>query len=135
MANWAATTPFEISSYDNPETIRFKKYATGPQLILQGTGMETGRTPTEVVWARGKARLYHYKPEKQKYPFPVLLVYALILRPYILDLVPGNSLVEFLLGEGFDIYLLDWGIPTTRTRTCRSKTTYWTTCQRPWRAS
>ena len=42
---------------------------------------------------------------------PVLLVYALILRPYVLDLVPGNSLVGYLVGEGFDVYLLDWGVP------------------------
>ena len=40
-----------------------------------------------------------------------LLVYALILKAYILDLVPGNSLIEYLVGEGFDVYLLDWGIP------------------------
>lgn len=41
----------------------------------------------------------------------MLLVYALILRPYILDLVPGRSFVEYLLGEGLDVYMLDWGIP------------------------
>ncbi len=40
-----------------------------------------------------------------------MLVYALILRPYILDPVPGHSFVEYLLGEGFDVYLLDWGVP------------------------
>jgi polyhydroxyalkanoate synthase len=107
-----SATPLGVHDYDNPETIRFKKYATGLQLILQGTGIETGRTPKEVVWTRGKARLYRCEPEKpKKHPVPVLLVYALILRPYILDLVPGNSLVEYLVNEGFDVYLLDWGIP------------------------
>lgn len=40
-----------------------------------------------------------------------MLVYALILRPYILDLVPGNSFVEYLVEKGFDVYMLDWGIP------------------------
>jgi polyhydroxyalkanoate synthase len=30
---------------------------------------------------------------------------------YILDLVPGNSFVEYLCNEGYDVYLLDWGIP------------------------
>ena len=104
-------TPLAVDDYDNPETIRFKKYATGLQLILQGTGIETGQTPKETVWARGKAKLYRYRPQKKRHPVPVLLVYALILRPYILDLVPGNSLVEHLLGEGFDVYLLGWGIP------------------------
>ena len=107
-----SSTLLGVHDYDNPETIRFKKYATGLQLVLQGTGIETGQTPREVVWRRGKATLYRYEPEKEKkHPVPVLLVYALILRPYILDLVPGNSLVEYLVGEGFDVYLLDWGIP------------------------
>ncbi len=40
-----------------------------------------------------------------------MIVYAHILKPYILDLVPGNSCVEHLLAEGYDVYLLDWGIP------------------------
>jgi polyhydroxyalkanoate synthase len=42
---------------------------------------------------------------------PLLLVYALINKPYILDLTPGNSLVEYLVNRGFDVYLLDWGTP------------------------
>ena len=41
----------------------------------------------------------------------MLLVYALVLKPYLLDLVPDNSLVEYLVGEGFDVYLLDFGNP------------------------
>src|SRR5215213_5394846 len=105
-------TPYGVDSYDNPETIRFRKYATGAHVVLQGTGVETGQTPKEVVWEKDKTRLYRYESSVEKrFPVPVLLVYALILRPYILDLVPGNSFVEYLVGEGFDVYLLDWGIP------------------------
>jgi polyhydroxyalkanoate synthase len=103
-------TPFEISSYDNPETIRFRKYATGTQLIVHGAQVEVGLTPKEVIWTKNEAKLYRYEPSHQKeFPVPVLIVYAPILRPYILDLVPGNSFVEYLLGEGFDVFLLDWG--------------------------
>src|SRR4051794_40240579 len=109
MANWA-TTPFEISNYDNPETIRFRKYATGTHLVLQGAQIEAGLTPKEMLWQRGEAKLYHYKPTQQtKYSVPVLIIYAPILRPYIMDLIPGNSFVEYLMGEGFDVYLIDWG--------------------------
>src|SRR5919202_6713746 len=110
MIEWRLT-PFEISSYDNPETIRFRKYATGTHLVVHGgTEVEVGLTPKDVVWHRGEARLFHYESARQKeYTVPVLIVYAPILRPYILDLVPGNSFVEYLLGEGFDVYLLDWG--------------------------
>lgn len=88
------------------------KYRMGMQIILEGAKAETGQTPKEVVWTKNKARLYHYEPTaRDEYPVPILLVYALINRPYVLDLMPGNSLVEYLVGQGFDVYMLDWGIP------------------------
>ena len=37
------------------------------------------------------------------------MIYALINKPYILDLYPGNSLIEHLTNQGHDVYLLDWG--------------------------
>jgi polyhydroxyalkanoate synthase subunit PhaC len=105
-------TPFEIYDYDNPESVRARKYATGAYLSLVAHPPAVGRTPRKVVWKKNKARVYRYGAGETKgHAVPVLLVYALILRPYILDLVPGNSLVEHLLGEGFDVYLLDWGVP------------------------
>ena len=39
------------------------------------------------------------------------MVYALINKPYILDLTRGSSFVEYLVNDGFDVYLLDWGTP------------------------
>jgi hypothetical protein len=60
-------------------------------LVLRGTEIEMGRTPKEVVWEKGKARLYRYDTGVEKrFAVPVLLVYALILRPYILNLVPNR---------------------------------------------
>jgi polyhydroxyalkanoate synthase len=112
MAEWTPTL-FRIDSYDNPETSRFRKYVTGTPLVLEGVSVKTGRTPKGTVWSRGPAKLYRYESEAEKrYPIPILLVYAHILKPYILDLVPGNSCVEHLLAEGYDVYLLDWGIPS-----------------------
>jgi polyhydroxyalkanoate synthase len=61
-----------------------------------------------------KAKLYRYipvVPEKQRHPIPLLLVFALMNRPYILDLRPGHSFVEFMVNKGYDVYLLDWGAP------------------------
>src|SRR5258708_14002438 len=93
------------------ETAR-KKYRMGMQIILEGAKADTGQTPKEVIWTKNKAKLYHYEPTTQKiFPVPILLIYALINRPYVLDLMPGNSLVEFLVGKGFDVYMLDWGTP------------------------
>ncbi|QIN83611.1 alpha/beta fold hydrolase [Rubrobacter tropicus] len=114
MASHGSTPfhPFRVGSYDNPETVRWRKYATGAHLVLRGAPVMVGRTPKEVVWAEGTARLYRYRPDSEKrHPVPILLVYALILKPYILDLIPGNSFVEYLVGEGFDVYMLDWGAP------------------------
>jgi polyhydroxyalkanoate synthase subunit PhaC len=106
--------PFGICNYDGPETIRSRKYATGTHVLLQEIGgVETGVTPREVVWSRNKARLYRYRRPDGGVggrPVPVLLVYGFVLKPYVLDLVPGNSLVEYLVGEGFDVYMLDFGI-------------------------
>lgn len=72
------------------------------------------QTPKEQIWALNKARLYRYipvvKPEA-RYRVPLLLVFALMNRPTILDLRPGYSFVEYMVGRGFDVYLLDWGVP------------------------
>ncbi len=90
----------------------YEKYVTGMRIILEGARVQTGQTPKQVVWTKNKARLYRYAPTLEKrYPVPVLLIYALVNRPYVLDLTPGNSFVEHLVSQGFDVYLLDWGVP------------------------
>ena len=88
------------------------KYTKGLRIIVEGAQIDTGQTPKEIVWSRNKAKLYHYQGEgEKKHPIPVLFIYALLNRPYCLDLMPGNSFIEFLVNEGFDVYMLDWGIP------------------------
>jgi polyhydroxyalkanoate synthase subunit PhaC len=72
------------------------------------------QTPKEVIWTLNKAKLYRYVPvlpEEKLHPVPILLVFALMNRPYILDLRPGHSFVEFMIQHGYDVYLLDWGAP------------------------
>src|SRR5450631_3217289 len=72
------------------------------------------QTPKELVWSLNKAKLYRYVPvvpQKERHRIPLLMVFALMNRPYILDLRPGHSFVEFLVGLGYDVYLLDWGAP------------------------
>src|SRR5215207_3166704 len=114
MDEWSPG-PFGICDHDSPETIRMRKYATGTHVLLEELGVETGATPREVVWTKNKARLYRYRgidggATAKRRPVPVLMIYGFVLKPYVLDLVPGNSLVEYLVEEGFDVYLLDFGI-------------------------
>lgn len=71
---------------------------------------QTGVTPKELVWSKNKTKLYRYTSGKKPvHRVPVLCLYALINKAYILDLTPGMSIVERLVKDGFDVYLLDWG--------------------------
>ncbi|MBR1218494.1 alpha/beta fold hydrolase [Bradyrhizobium sp. U87765 SZCCT0131] len=71
-----------------------------------------GTTPKDVLASRGTMNLYHYRPLADEiYRVPLLIVMATTNRGYILDMVPGQSLVEFLLKRGFDVYMLDWSAP------------------------
>jgi polyhydroxyalkanoate synthase subunit PhaC len=73
-----------------------------------------GQTPKEIVWRRGRSELWRYRSDHIRVSPPLLIVYSLFNRSYILDLQPGNSFVEHLLNAGFDVYLLDFGIPDER---------------------
>ncbi|WP_254531037.1 class III poly(R)-hydroxyalkanoic acid synthase subunit PhaC [Natrinema gelatinilyticum] len=77
-----------------------------------------GQTPSEVVYEENKLRLLHYEPmTEEQHDIPILIVYALINKPYILDLQPDRSVVQTLLESGFDVYLIDWGEPSKLDRT------------------
>jgi polyhydroxyalkanoate synthase len=78
-----------------------------------------GATPADVVHRENKWRLLHYRPAKEArscHVTPVVLLPSLINRHYVLDLVPGKSFVEYLLGQGHDVFLIDWGIPGAEDR-------------------
>ena len=70
-----------------------------------------GMTPKDTVWARDKTQLWRYRGEGATAGTPVLIVMSLVSRSYVLDLSPGTSFVQALREEGFDVYLLDWGVP------------------------
>ncbi|MFL6180031.1 MAG: alpha/beta fold hydrolase [Actinomycetes bacterium] len=73
-----------------------------------------GMSPKQVVWRRGRAELWRYENPAVTARIPLLIVFSLISRSYILDLSPGNSFIERLVEAGFDVYLLDWGVPDER---------------------
>lgn len=66
-------------------------------------------TPSTVIYEGGKVKLRYYAARGNvRHHTPLLLVYALIKRPFILDLQPGRSVIEVLVNQGFDVYLIDW---------------------------
>ncbi|MBV9417498.1 MAG: alpha/beta fold hydrolase [Solirubrobacterales bacterium] len=80
-------------------------------IVLTTDDAVVGATPKEVVWTHRETTLYRYRSSDRRYRIPILLVFALINRPDIFDLRPGSSLVEYLIEEGFDVFLVDWGYP------------------------
>lgn len=83
------------------------------ELLLKAPEVSVGTTPSEVVYTEDDMRLLHYIPLVEKpYPVPVLIVYALVNRHYILDLQPDKSVVRKLLEDGLDVYIIDWGYPS-----------------------
>jgi len=80
-------------------------------VLLTRDDAPLGLSPRDVVWTHRASTLYRYRSDRRSHPVPLLLVFALINRPEVFDLRPGCSLVEHLLGEGFDVFLLDWGVP------------------------
>jgi polyhydroxyalkanoate synthase len=79
--------------------------------------IESGVSAKEIVYREDKIVLYHFKPVvKKPFKIPLLMVYALVNRPYMVDLQEGRSLVANLLKLGLDVYLIDWGYPTRADR-------------------
>ena len=70
-------------------------------------------TPSRIAYEGGKLRLRHYAPVEPAHSTPILFVYALTKRAFILDLAPGRSVVESLTQRGFHIYLTDWIAPAS----------------------
>jgi polyhydroxyalkanoate synthase len=71
-----------------------------------------GCSEKESVWQSGRATLYRYRPiVRPTGAAPLLIVYALVNRPYMMDLQEDRSLIRGLLAQGLDVYLIDWGYP------------------------
>lgn len=82
---------------------------------MAAAAAEVGQTPSEPIYTENKLELRRYEPiagVEQTVDVPVVIVYAIINRPYILDLQPDRSVVRRFLERGFDVYLIDWGEPS-----------------------
>jgi len=73
-------------------------------------------TARETVFEDGPSRLLCFEGAMQREGEPVLLVPSLINRWYVLDLHPGASVVQALVGAGLRVFCLDWGRPNDEDR-------------------
>jgi polyhydroxyalkanoate synthase len=90
-----------------------EKTTVAPEQLNGMLSVEVGETPSEVVYTENKLELLHYEPRTdEQHDVPILVIYALINKPFILDLQPNRSVIRRLLEAGFDVYLIDWNEPS-----------------------
>ncbi|MCO6437047.1 MAG: class III poly(R)-hydroxyalkanoic acid synthase subunit PhaC [Phycisphaerae bacterium] len=95
----------------------FRKVAAMPKVLEVARKVRKGVTPSEPVYQFDRVRLMQYEQAvEQVHGTPLIFVFALVNRPYILDLGAGKSVVEHFVQGGFDCYNVDWGIPTSADR-------------------
>jgi polyhydroxyalkanoate synthase len=95
------------------ETLKMqKKLAAGLTTLRSLDDVDYGATDKEAIYREDKLVVYRFKgARKPTAKVPILIVYALVNRPYMVDLQSDRSLVKNLLAQGEDVYLIDWGYP------------------------
>ncbi len=106
--------PFEL----NPQSITEEildfntKLAAGINTLTEMGEFDEGVSEKDAVYSEDKLVLHHYQSRTDKQnKVPILIVYALVNRPYMADLQEDRSLIRGLLDAGMDVYLIDWGYP------------------------
>ncbi len=100
-------------AYFAETTAALGRLARLPTLWERAQRVRKGISPAEVVYEEDRLKLRHYlSSQKPRYRTPLVFIYALVNRPYILDLKAGRSVVAHFVQHGFDTYLVDWGIPS-----------------------
>lgn len=88
-----------------------KRNIKGLEFLTAGR-QDVGAMPKDLLLRDGTAALYHYRPvEDELYRMPLLIVTPPSNKGYIFDLAKGQSMVEYLLQRGYDVFLLDWFPP------------------------
>jgi polyhydroxyalkanoate synthase len=111
----------DVQKHAADETFKiWNRFLALPKVPEKAMRVRVGTTPHDVVYEEDALKLLRYRNETGiAFREPILICYALVNRPYILDLKPERSVVRQLLKRGFDVYLIDWGVPTAADRTMR----------------
>ncbi len=90
-------------------------YAAARQLreVLSDTSRPAAPTDrsADCLPIEGKCCVRYYPALREPAARPLLLVHALVSRPQVLDLGPGDSFIKRMQGQGHPVYLMDWGSP------------------------
>ncbi len=119
MSNVVSRTIFEFQNVLLREQRRsVGRWLSWPRVAAQACEARAGSSSYDVVLENGSLRLLRYRrTTPASHRTPVLFCYALVNRHYILDLLPDKSVIQRYLQQGFDVYLIDWGIPSDAERT------------------
>ena len=105
-------TPFDVTPdklAEEAATVQ-QKLGAGLATLRELDDVHYGVTAKEEVWRDGKVVLYRFRGDKTPTAkVPLLICYALVNRPYMVDLQDDRSMVKNLLALGQDVYLIDWG--------------------------
>ncbi|HTP39078.1 MAG TPA: class III poly(R)-hydroxyalkanoic acid synthase subunit PhaC [Steroidobacteraceae bacterium] len=107
------TTLFPDAEQVSAEMLEFARRAAATlPALAKVDDTPAGCSEKKAVWTDGKLTLYRYEPRAESRGLkPLLICYALVNRPYMMDLQPDRSLIRGLLEAGLDVYLIDWGYP------------------------
>lgn len=113
MTEWNLPLPSDLAKTLQEETFKnIQRFSNAMDLVYRYKEPQVGQTPRETIHKKNKSALYRYgHASDRRHPVPVLMVPNLgISRPYIFDLYPGSSFIEYMVQQGIDFYLLDWGV-------------------------
>jgi len=121
MSNAVLDKFLELQRSAQDETFKmWGRFLNAPKVPEIAQDVQVATTPHDVVYEEGTLKLLRYRNELSiDFAEPVVVCFALVNRPYILDLQTDRSVVRQLLKRGFDVYLVDWGVPTAADRTLR----------------
>ena len=89
------------------------KFIKGVGALTEIDEIDVGTAPKELIYAEDKLKLYRYsRNDPNTCRTPVLIVYALVNRQYMLDLQPDRSMIRNMLDHGLDVFIIDWGYPS-----------------------
>ena len=102
---------FTFEDLQREMAVEAARRARATERLVAWNDAASTHADVDVVLTRNKMRLLHYSVQARQPTRPLLIIYALVNRPYMADLTPTCSLINELRAQGLDVYLIDWGYP------------------------